>query len=274
MPPVPPAGPPPLPPPGNPGQATWERFFWPLALVVALAYAAPRLQYCAYKFDDEHDKPDDKLAEQIVNKVVAQSKTLLKESPRYMNPDEAKAMATGAGQAVTPQSLKTTVPEFLKSLAMPLNKRLCSANTLQRHTAAFIFCNASGFWLEVLGDYCGFMVGYVSSLGLFDGLYVGTGVGLYVMALLEVCVALVIGYLLYWSVLHAKGNDYALLATAVYLVLGIVNLLYAASCLFLNVHVLRAIAYFAKAAAALGCFFYASLQYEKLEPAERAQEML
>lgn len=95
----------------------------------------------------------------------------------------------------------------------------------------------------------------VSSFGMLDGLSLGVG-GTVLVLLFELGATLLISYVLFWSVTTA-GADYRLAATGVYLVLALVNLLYAISCLWGVVELLHFLVYSLKAAAALLCALYA-----------------
>jgi len=107
------------------------------------------------------------------------------------------------------------------------------------------------------------MYGYVSAFGLFDGLNLGM-TGTLIAISLEVTVALIVGYLLYWMVLRADP-DYLLLASLLYLVLGSVNLLYALSCLWGGLELLHFALYMLKTLVSLGCAFYAAKIRERAQ---------
>jgi hypothetical protein len=68
------------------------------------------------------------------------------------------------------------------------------------------------------------------------------------------------GYVLFWAVLHARGNhaaEYQLLAMVVYIALATVHLLFAISCLVGGIQHLRFVMYALKTACAAACAMYA-----------------
>lgn len=264
-PPDPPAGPPPLPPPGNPGQASWERFFWPLAFVVALALSAPQLVgYCASEETDARDAPNPELANprrhgKEVRRIAVVLGSKFHDAWRRgpsANAEKLRAMADADALQSRGLLETRTLHAFLRSLLTPLHRALWKPDLAQRHLAGFAFANAVGFWLEVAGTYMGFMLEYVSDLGLLDSLYLGAGAAFYIAVCLELLGALAMSYLLFWSVTRADG-EYQLLATGVYCVFGLTNVTYALMCTMGGVQLVRFLLYLSKALAALACVFYA-----------------
>ena len=68
------------------------------------------------------------------------------------------------------------------------------------------------------------------------------------------------GYVLFWAVLHARGNyaaEYQLLAMVVYIALATVHLLFAISCLVGGIQHIRFVMYALKTACAAACAMYA-----------------
>ena len=66
--------------------------------------------------------------------------------------------------------------------------------------------------------------------------------------------------MLFWAVLHARGNyaaEYQLLAMVVYITLATVHLLFAISCLVGGIQHLRFVMYALKTACAAACAMYA-----------------
>lgn len=158
----------------------------------------------------------------------------------------------------------TTVLAFLTTVLHPLYKDLWSdagvsvVTAVSRLSSGFELLNALGFWLEALGYYGGFIFGYASAFGLLDGLYLGPSMGLYVGIVFQMLLALSVGYILYWMVLHTTDPNYKLLATAIYLVISFGNLYYATFCLFGGIELLRFVTYMVKAVVAFGCAYYAT----------------
>ena len=156
-----------------------------------------------------------------------------------------------------------TASSFLLTLAVPLDPQLWTSAAAQRAAvqslpAGFELFNALGFWLEVLGIYTGFVYGYVSSYGLFDGLYVGApGFALYLCLTTELLVALLVGYVLFWCVRRAEQPSYTLAAICAYLLLAACNAFYGLFCLIGGFEPLRFLIYLLKTIVAIWCAFYA-----------------
>ena len=285
-PPEPPAFPPPLPPPGNPGTLHFGLFFWPLLVVGALSLAVTKLVPRAHDGSDLDlilTSKEAILKEATISATAAYGmlKPWAQESTervRSMTMDER----VEAVQALTPRLMAelptlrrlgllsvAALAEWGLSLSKPLHAKQWMSKkavlgALQRLTSGFALLNAIGFWLEVLGFYGGFAFGYVSADGLLDHAYLGLGAGLYVGACLELLVAALVSYLLYWMTLHGEPL-HTLGALCAYALLGASDLVYLLSCLFGGLEPLRALEYAAKGAVALGCAFYAFKIRERAE---------
>ena len=86
--------------------------------------------------------------------------------------------------------------------------------------------------------------------------YLGSGIGLFCGMLLELCLAVAVAYLLYWSVRGSADTGYQLVAACVYCLFAVANLLYALMCLWGGFEPIRFVAYLLKVAAATGCAYY------------------
>ena len=179
-------------------------------------------------------------------------------SAQLMDVETLKSMANPA--VLTDRGLLKldTLKIFFSGLLPPLHVESWTAPVLGDYVLGFILLNAAAFWVELLGYLAGYMYGVVSAFGLFDGVEFGVTMSL-VFIIIEVLVALIVSYTLYWMVLYAdvNGNLYQLLAVGVYLVFGLFNVFYALGCLVGGIEFLRLVFYTVEAHLALGCAFYA-----------------
>jgi len=273
-PPEPPAFPPPTPPPGNPGTLHFGRLLIPILVLAALTYFLPMLV--------PHEKKPDGLADlklldtdavlSDATRTFTSFATSTLPSSDLANVEKLQTMAEDAPMtartilAASPSSPTallnaSTLKAFAYSLYTPLNSELWNSEdgvkaTAERVASGFALANALGFWLEVLGYYVGFVYGTISTLGLFDHMYLGSGIGLFCGMLLELCLAVAVAYLLYWSVRGSADTGYQLVAACVYCLFAVTNLFYALMCLWGGFEPIRFVAYLLKVAAATGCAYY------------------
>lgn len=135
--------------------------------------------------------------------------------------------------------------QFTIELVKPLSAELFNVAAMQQLVlaqagdlnAGFVFMNALAVWFEVMGSIFGWLLGRPVPLFVFEVLY-----------------AYAVGYVLYWLVIHADGQDYKLVAIGLYVVYSLINIVAAVGSLVL---VIPAFFFFLKTMASLSCAYYA-----------------
>ena len=266
---MPPSPPPPPSPPGSPGSLHWGRAFIGVALLAAIFYGVPKVPGCAPAAPVDAPTLDVKDAGALMGGVRTAYTVAIdswtQSSARLLDVETLKSMVDPSTLQSAGLFSQTTFRIFLTGLFKPLLVPSWSAAVLGDLVLGFTLLNAVGFWAELLGYLGGYMYGVVSAFGLLDGYSLGVTASLVFIGV-EVLVALLVAYLLFWMVL-APGlegvdstttiGDYQLLAIGAYLAFGLVHVLYALGCLLGSLEPLRLVVYTVKAASALGCAFYA-----------------